>query len=160
LEAADLSIRALSTLPMIEAPYGTVRLEGRSLEAVIPDASATLSSGRKLALKSGRFAIPDVWEDIPSGEIGFKAQGAATTVLDLIEGEPLKVGRIIEGATDVEGKIDGQLSINLPLRRNVAASDLKVDGLVKLTDGRARQLLGSYDAQAATILFNVSDTAV
>ncbi len=160
LDANDLEIRTLPNLPSIEVPAGTIRLEGSALEITIPDASAPLAQGRKLALKSGRFVVGDVMAEPPTAEISFRAQGQAAAVIELIEGEPFKVGRIVESTSDIDGKVDGQLTLSLPLKRKLAADDLRVEGLVKLSDGRARQLLGSYDAQAATILFNVSDKAI
>ncbi len=152
LEATDLVIRPISTMSPIEAPRALVRLEGGAVEVNIPDSAIVLGAGRRIPLKSGRFTAVDVFSDVPIGEVAFRVNSPLPLMLELIDQEPLGfvklAGMTAEG---VDGKVDGQLKFTLPLVKGVDGGDIKVDGKMRITEGRARQLVGPYDVQAASI---------
>jgi hypothetical protein len=161
LEAGDVHLVPLTGLSPIEAPRALVRLERGALEVTIPDAALPLSQGRGLVLKSGRFTVPDVFSREAVGELAFRSHGSAASVLEVLEQERFGLGRLTSLPTEaIDGITEGQFKLMLPLKADLPASDVKVEGRIRLTDGRARHLIGSYDAQAATIAFDLKDKAI
>lgn len=161
LEAGDVQLVPLTGLPPIEAPRAVVQLEEGALEVSIPDAALLLSQGRGLVLKSGRFTVPDVFADDVVGELAFRSQGPAAAVLEILEQERFGLGRLTSLPTEaVDGMTEGHFKLTLPLKADLPAGDVKLEARVRLTDGRARQLIGTYDAQAATIAFDLKDKAL
>ncbi len=161
LQTADVLLRPTPDLPPIEVPRALLRIEGVELEATIPEAAMLLASGRKLALKSGRVTVADVFADDPIGHIVMTGEGSVLAGIELLEHDIFRLGRLSGPYTErVEGKVEAQIALTLPLEKDVKATDVKIEGRGKLTDGRVRKLVGRHDVQAATIAFSFTDKAV
>ena len=161
LEAGDVQLVPLAGLAPIEVPRALVQLEERELDVAIPEAALPLSQDRRLVLKSGRFVVPDVYAQDVVGELAFRSQGPAAAMLEVLEQERLGLGRLTGLPSEaVDGMTDGQFKLTVPLKSDLPASDIKLEARVRLTDGRARQLIGNYDAQAATIAFDLKDKTI
>lgn len=161
IDVADVLVRPWPGLPPIEFPAGSIRAQGSTIDVIAPEATATLAGGRRLAFKSAAFAATDVASDLPSGRISFQVQGAAATVLEVLEHEELGIGKLVGLPRDtIEGKIEGRVTVGLPLRARVNPGEVKIEAQARLTDGRVRQLFGPHGAQAATLAFDVTDRAM
>jgi len=161
LEAAGLLVRPAPGLPPVEVPRALLRLEGSALEITVPEAAVLLPAGQRIALKAGRFTIADILSAHPTGQLAFANQGSASAVLGLIENEAFGIGRLANIRSDsVEGNVEASLTITLPLRRDISFGDVRLEGHGKLTDGRASKLIGSHDAQASTVVFDITDKAI
>jgi hypothetical protein len=161
LEVGDMQLVPLAGLAPIEVPRALVQLEGKALDVVIPEAALPLSQGRGLAFKSGRFVVPDVYAEDVVGELAFRSQGPAAAMLEVLEQERFGLGRLTSLPSEaIDGMTDGQFRLTLPLKADLPASDIKLEARVRLTDGRARQLVGNFDAQAATIAFDVKEKTI
>lgn len=159
IEASDVSLKPLRAMAPIEVPRVLVRLEGGSVEIGMPDAHMALSGNRRIPLRGGRLTAIDIFGDVPIGEIVFRVQAPLAPVLEAIDQEPLNLvkqsGIAGEG---FDGKVDGQVKISLPLINNVDKNDVKVEGKVRVTEGRGRKVVGGYDVQAANIAIDFADT--
>lgn len=160
LEAADVSFVPAKTLAPIEVPRALVRIEGEGLEISVPDATSQVVSGRRIAYKTGRLTAVDIYDERTQGEIAFRAQGPLAAVIDHLEQESLGIGSLGLSSDGLDGKADGQFKINLPLVTGVEMSDLKIEGKARVSDGRAKQAIGTHDVQGATIAIDVGDGAV
>ncbi len=161
LQAADLRVRPAAGLPPVEIERALIRLEGAALEITIPEAAIVLPNGGRIALKSGRFTAVDVLSDRPAGQIAFRGEGPARAILELVEDEAFRVGRLAGVRSEnIDGNIEAALTITLPLQRDISPRDLKVEGQARLIDGRVRKLIGRHDAQAASVVFNITDKAI
>ncbi len=162
MEAADLAFVPAKSLAPIEAPRALLRLEGDGLEISIPDGSAQVQAGRRLNLRTGRLLATDVYGERTLGEITFRAQGPVMAAIDVLEQESMGIGPIASGlgGDTIEGRVEGQFKISLPLIRGVDTSDVKIEGKAKVTDARAKQVLGAYDVQGATITVDIGEKAV
>ena len=159
VEATDIAMRPMRTMSPVEAPRALIRLEGGAIEVVMPDAAVIVSNTKRVPLKGGRFTAVDIFSERPLGEIVFRATSSLAPVLELIDQDPLSLIKqagigSIEG---MDGKIDGQVKLSLPLVTGVDESDVKAEGKFRLTEGRARQLVGPYDVQGATVNIEFAD---
>lgn len=160
LEGSDVAVSIIEGWPALEMPRSLVRLENNSLEITSPDAMMTASDGRRLSLK-GAMTV-DMAEPLPrTGHFGFKLQGPLSLALEMVDQEPI---RALQGASSsmhgIDGKLDGQLTVSLPLGKVPAAGEVKVEGKARVTDGRLKQAIGPYSVHGANINIDLTGTAV
>ena len=160
LEASDLAFNPGKTLPAVEAPRALVRIEGDGLEVSVPDASTQYGNGRRLLFKSGRLTAVELASDRTPGEIAFKMQAALPAAIDYLELEPLGIGSLGLQTDGMDGKVEGQVKISLPLVPGLEPSEMKIEAKAKITDGRAKQAVGPHDIQSATVNIDMGDGAV
>jgi hypothetical protein len=159
VEASDILMRPMRTMSPIEVPRALVRLEGGAVEVSGPDATILVSNTKRVPLKGGRFTAVDIFNDRPQGEIVFRVTSPLGPVLEVIDQEPLNLVRQagIGALEGIDGKVDGQIKLSLPLVTDVEASEVKAEGKLRLTEGRAKQLIGPYDVQGATVNLDFAD---
>jgi hypothetical protein len=160
LEGADLEFVTKEGLPHIEAPRALLRVDGNDAELTIPDASVAAGQGR-IALKSGRLFVSAIDSERPLAEISARAQAPLGAVLDLLDREPhalVRASGLALGGLD--GKVEGQMRLSLPLGDTISTADMKVEGKARLTDGRAKAVFGPHDINGATITFDVTENAM
>jgi hypothetical protein len=167
LEAADAQFIPANGVAAIDAPRVLVRIEGDSMEIAIPDGSMQVHAGpanpgRRVAFKAARLTAVDLPGSRTPTEIVFRAQGGLQGVLDILDQEKINLGPASAGlsAEGIDGKVDAQIKISLPLMSSIERGDIKVEAKARLTDGRAKNLAGSYDVQGATIALDVGEKAV
>ena len=161
IQAADVVMQPGAQLPTLHIPRGLIRLEGPMLEVTVPEAHLPLGGGRKLTLAAARFTAPDVMADPPIGELALQANASVSSVLALLAQKPFELGHLLNERTEsLEGKVEAALTFKFPLKKHLALADVQVEGRGKLLEGRARNLIGKHDAQAATITFDISDRAI
>ncbi|MFM9847264.1 MAG: AsmA-like C-terminal region-containing protein [Hyphomicrobiaceae bacterium] len=161
LEGADLEFATRQGLPHIEAPRALLRVEGNDAELTIPEASMAAGQGRRIALKSGRLFVSAIDSERPQAEISARAQASLGAVLDVLDREPLALVREAGlGLAGLDGKVEGQMRLTLPLGDAISTADMKVEGKARLTDGRAKAIFGSHDINGATVTFDVTENAM
>ncbi len=160
LEAANLEMEVIDNMPLVVAPRAVTRVENDRLEITIPEAAIALAPDRMLPLNGGVFTATDIMGDVPIGQINFASQSPLGLVLDVLKRSPLTVmqeaGIPSEG---IEGKFEGQFKVTLPLLADLPASSVKVEGKAKLSDGRAKGLIGPYNVQDASIDLDITEKA-
>ena len=160
LEATDLQIVPVPGMSPIEAPRVLVRVEGSGLEITIPEGTVTPAPGRRIQLKGGRLTAVDILGERPASELVFRAQGGLPAALDLVAQEPIALTKSLAAPTDgIDGKVDGQFRLQMPLVSNLSPSEVKTDAKVRLTDLRARHAFGTTDVQGGTIAIDVTEKA-
>ena len=161
LDVANAEISGVAGLPPLIAPRGLVRLEGGGLEFTVPDATLGVE-GKRLLLKGLRLTVVETVDGTsPTAEMAFRLLGPLTAAFDLADREPfrfLKARGITFGAT--EGKLDGQFKLTLPLSESIQASDVRVEGRLRVTDARIRQAIGPHDVTGGKFDVEFSDTAI
>ncbi|MEQ1613448.1 MAG: hypothetical protein ABL904_11900, partial [Hyphomicrobiaceae bacterium] len=160
LEATDVAFVPAKTLVPVDVPRALLRIEGDSLEISIPDASSQIGANRRVAMKSGRFTAVAIYDEPTLGEVAFRFQSPLLSAVDYLEQDSLGLGPLGLPSEGLDGKVEGNLKINLPLISGVTLSDMKIEGKARVTDGRAKQIIGSHDVQGATINIDVGDGAV
>ncbi len=161
MEASSLSVSVIDGMPLLAAPRVLMRLENEGLEVSIPEASIILGEGHGVSLKAGRFTAADIMGDRPIGEIVFGTDASLGDVLDVLEQSPLTIVKEAGVSREnLEGKVDGEFKVTLPLVDDLAVSEINVAGTAHITDGRAKDFLGPYNIQGASITFDFTEKAV
>jgi hypothetical protein len=167
LEAADAQFFPARGVSAIDAPRVLIRIEGDSMEIAIPDGSTQVHAGaanasRRVTFKAARLTAVDLPGPRTPTEIVFRAQGGLQGALDILDQEKINLGPASAGmsAEGIDGKVDAQIKISLPLMSGIERSDIKVEAKARLTDGRAKNLAGAYDVNGATITIDTGDKAV
>ena len=159
LEGANLGFSLVDKWPVLEAPRALVRLDSSTFEMSIPDGSFAMPDGRRLAMK-GAFTV-DMTEPMPrSGRAAFRMQGPLSMALEMLDAEPVRYLEKNEiPIAGIEGKVDGQLTVSMPLGRHLEPADFKVEGKTRISEGRLGQLLGPYEVTGANIAIDMTATA-
>jgi hypothetical protein len=160
LEGANVQLALARGLPALEAPRVLVRLEGKALEVTAPDASFAGANGHRLGVK-GTFSV-DLNQPMPrTGHLALRTQGPLPVVLDLLDREPLRVlhkSGFVLG--NVDGRLEGQVEVELPLADEIDPAAVKVEGRLRVIDGKASQAIGPYDVQNANFAIDLTPPAV
>jgi hypothetical protein len=160
LEGANLGFALLDNWPVLEAPRALVRLDDNTFELAVPDATFAVPDGRKLAIK-GTFTI-DMSEPLPrTGKVAVRAQGPLSLALEMLDVAPLQLfqNNAISLAS-VEGKVDSQVTVSMPLGQPVEPSDVTVEGKARISEGRLGQMFAPYEVHGANITIDMTATAV
>jgi hypothetical protein len=160
LEGANLALTVLDGGLPLDIPRALLRLDDHALEITVPDASLAVPDGRRLGLK-GTFAVNMNDPQPRVGQIALKVQGPVSLALELLDREPFHAlqdtGLTVSA---IEGKLDGQLAIALPLGPELQAAEAKIEGKIRISEGRVRQALGPHDIHGANIGIELTSTAV
>ena len=159
LEGSNLEFAVVDGWPALEIPRGLLRLEGHAVEFTAPEATMTAADGRKLALK-GSFAV-DLKEQMPrTGILVLKGQGPLPLAFELMD---QNMQRALQTAglttTGIDGRLDGNVSVKLPLTPQLQLRDATIEGKVRVIDGKMRHVLGSFDAQGVNLMIDMGATA-
>jgi hypothetical protein len=160
LVASDLALALSDRWPALELPRALARLDGHTFEVSVPEGAFVASDGRRIGVK-GNFSV-DMQEPLPrTGHITAKAQGPVSLALEMLAQEPFN-GLEHSGLNPatVDGKLEAQLSLALPLQHAVVPADLKIDGKARISDGRIAQVFPPYDLHAANLVLELTGTAV
>jgi AsmA-like C-terminal region len=162
IEATGLALKLAQGVPALEIPKSLVRVEGQTLEVTAADASILASDNKRLSVKGLRFtAVETNPNEQAIGEVAFRVSGPLAAALDIADRDPMLLlksnGIILSG---VEGKIDGQFKLTMPIAENVQPTEIKTEGKLRISDGRLRQAVGPHDISGAAISIDVSDKAI
>jgi hypothetical protein len=158
---ADLSINYLDKMPPVLAGAAKLRIQGVTFTVDIPEAKVQLPSGEEVALKDGRFFIPDLRIDPQQGEITFNADGATATVLKLLDHEPLGYMHTVGlKPEDFGGTAQGSFVLNMPMREDLKFEHVKLRGAARLDQAIASNILGDIDVEGGTLDVNVTEQAL
>lgn len=161
IEAGDLQAVVQKGVPPLEVPRALVRIENDNLEITIPEAAFLAGEGKRVPLGPGSLTAPAISSPAPNGELTFRMQSPLGPVLSLLKQSSPDVAKTLAAVPDtVEGKVDGQFKVTLPLVSGLDPGAIDFEGKARLTDGRAKQLVGGYDVQGASILFDINETAI
>ncbi len=160
LVGTDLALAVSENWPTLELPRALARLDGNAFELTAPDAAFVASDGRRIGVK-GNFAV-DMQEPLPrTGRITAKAQGPLSLALEMLAQEPFNALHDSGlNPASIDGKLEAQLSLALPLQHSMAPADLKIDGKVRISDGRIPQIFPPYDMHGANIVLDLTGGAV
>jgi len=161
LEAADVEISTMEGLPPVLAPRALLRVEGNDAEVTIPEASIANSRGERIALRSGRLFAANIDSERPMAELSVRAQAPLAATLDFLSREPISLGRETGvNLQGLEGKAEGQVRVTLPLGSTLTTADMKLEGKLRITDGRAKDVFGGHDVHGATVVVDATEKSV
>jgi len=158
IDAADIVMNCIETLPPLEVPKGSVRLTDTRLELTAPDASITTPAGRKLVAKAARFLIADHRPKLPEGELTFRAQGGVAGAIEFFDLPPFEAMKSSGLSLDaVNGNVDGQVRLLMPMSPTLKPADMRFEGKARVSELNAKSLIGAIDLLNGTINIEASD---
>ncbi len=161
MDTAGVIARPIDGSAPLEVPRAAIRVVVVRVEIDMPRTAFVLGTGERVELHSGRFSADNIDGPSPKGEFVFRAEGPLAPVLKFLDGGPIAFGAETGLPTDrIEGTIDGEFKVTLPLGETASLTALKIEGKARITDGRAKQLIGSYDVQGATVAFDFTEQAI
>ena len=161
LDLADMEFRHLRGLPPVLADAGRLRIQGQKLSVQLPQGRLALASGRQFTLKDAQLVVPDVMPEPSIGEIAFTTSGTAGGAIELLEHEVFGSARITGAeASQIDGKVDGQLKLTLPLQEQTRLEDIRLDGKIKLTEVRSKGAFGSFDVSGGALAIGVTEKSL
>ena len=146
--ADNVSLLPVKNGPPISASSVNVSLRNRALEITAPQSAM----GSGVALKSLRFAVQDVDAPIADAELSFKMQSTLGPALDVARQlQLLKIDNFAVAPEKIQGKIDGDFLIRLPLLPEIEADTVAVTGKAKITDVKSKEKIGNVNVQSGAV---------
>jgi hypothetical protein len=159
LEGANLEFSVLDGWPAMAIQRGLLRIEGTNIEFSAPEATLASADGRKFTFK-GAFSV-DLDQPLPRrGQLALKGQGPLSLAIDMIQHQ---APHILENAgvtlAGSEGKVEGSVTISIPLTPEVVLRDITVDGRLRIADAKVPRALGTHDVQGINLALDISPSA-
>lgn len=160
LEGSNLEFGIVEGWPGLQVSRGLLRLDRNSVEFAVPEASMSAGDGHKLALK-GAFSV-DLRQPLPRrARVAVRAEGALPLALQLLDQDAhraLQSSGLAVG--NVDGKLEGNLVLGLPLVPNIKFADILVEGRLRVSDGKVHNVFGSHDAQGVSLAVELGENLV
>lgn len=161
LNISGMSIAYISGMPPVLTGEAKLTVAGMEFAVDIPEGKIAVPSGQEIALRQGRFFIPDLRKDPQQGEITFTAAGTTPTVLELLDHEPLGYIQSVGLKPDfLGGTAEGGFTLTMPLLANLEFNQIKIKGAARLNDAIAANLVGNVDVAGGTLDVNLTEEAV
>jgi len=161
LNISGMSIAYISGMPPVLTGEAKLTVAGMEFAVNIPEGKIAVPSGQEIALRQGRFFIPDLREDPQRSEITFTAAGTTPTVLELLDHEPLGYIQSVGLKPDfLGGTAEGGFTLTMPLLANLEFNQIKIKGAARLNDAIAANLVGNVDVAGGTLDVNLTEEAV
>ena len=159
IDITDLRMSPLPRSLPLEAPRAVIRLENSTLEVNVPEAAIVASPEHRLPLTGVRLTVVDLRHDAPIAELALKSKTTLPVLIETLNRSQLHLagqGPLpIEG---VEGKVDGELKIGMPLVND--ASVVRATGKARISDIKGKSKDYHVDLNGGTIDVDVSEAGV
>ncbi len=160
-EGTDVSVVALPGSAPVIAPRVVIRMENDQFEIDVPEAAVTTASGASVPLKAGRMTGTSMFTDRPLGEVSFRTTAALGSVLEVLTNHSAAQSGAPGLPIDkIDGKVDGQFSIKLPLVGNLDPLTVELQGNARVTEVRSKNKFGGIEVQSGTIDFELAGKKV
>jgi hypothetical protein len=161
IEGAGIALEPKRGFSTVEVPRALIRVDGHTLEIAAPEAAILSPSQKRLPLKGVRMLSSNLSAPASTADLTFRTQGSLATLLELAEKEAKRTGRQLSLPGDrLDGRIDAQMRIEVPLGSALTSDDFRIEGKGRVTDGKARAVLGKLDATGAALSFEVTEKAI
>jgi hypothetical protein len=161
LDLNGMALTYIEKMPPIVTADAKLRVSGMTLSVDIPEAKIPLPSGKEVALKEGRFVIPDLRKDPQDGEIIFKADGMTASVMELLDHEPLGYIQTVGlKPADFSGTAGGSFHLKMPLLEELKFRDIKMRGTARMDHAIASGMFDKVDIEGGAVDVNVSEESI
>lgn len=158
VEGSDIRLQPRPGFAIVEVPRIALRLDGIALEAAANEASIVTSPQRRLAVRGARLVSTDVLAPFATGDLNFRVQGPLPAALELADMQAQRNGRSLSlPGEGIDGRVDGQMKLILPFGDMLGPDEIKLETKGRVTDAKARNVLGGLDVNGATIALDLTD---
>ncbi|MFA5950733.1 MAG: AsmA-like C-terminal region-containing protein [Hyphomicrobium sp.] len=160
IEVGDLRMLPYDKGLPIDAPRALIRLENDALEVTVPEA-AVVAGQKQVPLKGGRFTIVSLENEVPIGELAFRAQAPLAAVAEAMALSGIGLNGTqplpIEG---LDGKVEGQFKLTMPISERDVSAVPKIEGKARVTEIRGKHKGAKVEIQGGSVDMDLSPTGV
>ena len=152
LNGQSVNLQPVKEGPVMTAPAIAVSMRNQVLQ--ITSGEATIGAGGvgNVALRQVRFYVADVDAPIAEAELSFKVQSALGPALEAVRQMKLMNPDSMTVPPDkIQGKLDGDFAIRLPLLPEIEADTVAVVGRAKISDIKTKEKIGILAVQSGTV---------
>jgi hypothetical protein len=160
LEAEDLAILPMPDLPPLTIPNAVLTRKGNRLELVVPEGQLATAPNRRMTVKALSVVVTDLDNERPEAEISGRIQSNLALVADLLGRESIGLLHADQVPAGINGKIDGQLRVVVPVVEGLSLADAKIDAKARISDGRIPNVFGSHDVSGAAFTVGATERAI
>ncbi len=152
LAASGTAVRVAEGLPPIRDTDLLMTVRGRRATIALGSGVVRLPSGRRLTLTNGVFNVPDTYGDKPPAKVRVRANGAVSTVAELLAMEPFRKasGAPLDPAAS-RGTVDAQISLAMLLDPEPPEDSLEYKIVGSVTNFAVDRFLMSKKIEAQTL---------
>ncbi len=122
--ATNVTLRPVDDLPLVRDADLKARVTGRTATVTIGQAAVDTPAGRKLTVADFVFEVPDMAPKPAPARIKFRIDGPVPAAAEILASDRLSEfsGTLIDPNAS-QGKVSAQISLGLPLRRELTKAD-------------------------------------
>jgi hypothetical protein len=145
-------IRPVAGLPSIRDADMRVRITGRTATVSVGRGNIEVSPGRRLAISSGLFEVPDHYMEAPLSRIRFRVDGSVAAAAELLNRERLRdyAGSPIDPATS-RGTLTAYVTMSLPLKPDLPHGSAQYAMNLEIANFAAERLVMGHKVEAAAL---------
>jgi hypothetical protein len=145
-------IRPVDGLPSIRDADVRVRITGRTAAVTIGRGNIDVSTGRRLAISSGLFEVPDHYMDAPASRVRFRIDGSVAAAAELLNRERLRdyAGSPIDPGTS-RGSLTAYVTMSMPLKPDLPAGSAQYAMNLEVANFAAERLVMGQKVEAAAL---------
>ncbi|NQX79810.1 MAG: hypothetical protein HRT83_04570 [Hyphomicrobiaceae bacterium] len=158
---ADVRFRVSDKLPLIHASQAYLNFKDDLFSARIPECALILSNNQSLLISGLNFETTDIFEPEIDGNATFKIEGSVEEALELISKVQGKSSPTLANIKKrFSGKLEGNLSIIVPIHRNEGLPPPKIKGYLHVSDGRAENVWKTFNINGSNITLNLTENDI
>ena len=155
--ATGCLIKPVDGLPALRDADLTVHIVGRDAVVSLGKATADTPSGRKLAVSSGVFEVPDTAPHAPPARVRFKMEGPVPAAAELLRMDRLRdVAELPFEPLAMHGNLSAQVSLGMPLKADLPPGSTNYAIAVEATNFSADRMIMGQKVEAAVLRANAT----
>jgi hypothetical protein len=150
--ATGCDLRPVTGLPALRDADLNVHVAGRDAVVSLGKATADLPSGRKLALSSGVFEVPDTAPKAPPARVHFKLEGPIPAATELLRMDRLReVSDAPFDPATIRGNLSAQVTLGMPLKADLPPGSTNYSIAIEATNFTADRMIMGQKVDAALL---------
>jgi len=150
--ATNCVIKPVQGLPALHDADLTVHIVGRNAQIALGKAAADLPSGRRLAMSSGLFEVPDTGPHEPPAHVHFKLDGPVPAAAELLATDRLRdASGVPFDAAAVHGTMSALVALAMPLKPDLPPGSTNYAINVDATNFSAEKMIMGQKVEAAAL---------
>ena len=129
-----------------------VRITGRTATVTVGRGNIDVSAGRRLAISSGLFEVPDHYMDAPASRVRFRIDGSVAAAAELLNRERLRdyAGSPIDPGTS-RGNLTAYVTMSMPLKPDLPAGSAQYAMNLEVNNFSAERLVMGQKVEAPAL---------
>lgn len=161
LEATNLKASVIEGSAPLVAARALITSENGEVELAVPEAELPAGAKGPIQVKNVKLVATDLGTIMPIGDLTFRVVSPLASAVDVVRRlpeSPLSQDALPPDMA-VDGKIDGQFAVRLPLIETVQKQDVKVTGKARLSDLKAKPKTGKVEVQGGNLALDLAETS-